>query len=296
MQVSHETDLGEAVLGSLDDLLRVLDLESVGNDRFRSPAAGHEMFDRVFGGQLLAQAVLGAGATVDGKEIRSLHAGFVKAGMPGKALDVAVTRVRDGRSMATRQVSVLQDDEPLLVALASFHENTGTSDAGTAPPDTSAPEQTPSIQDWARESGEAGSRWIEPAPPVELRIPEPPGFLGGTGTNSIRSHWMRVPRSVGGDPLLNAALVAYASDFFLMDMVFRAHPAELGPGRAHGLSLDHAIWFHRSTQFDNWHLHTQEAVTIFGERGLARGSIHDDAGRLVATVMQEVLVRPLQVP
>ena len=88
-------------------------------------------------------------------------------------------------------------------------------------------------------------------------------------------------------------VLAYASDFFLMDMIFRAHPAGLGPGSANGLSLDHAIWFHRPVRFDRWHLHTQEAVTIVGDRGLARGAIHDADGRLTASVMQEVLVRPV---
>jgi acyl-CoA thioesterase-2 len=103
---------------------------------------------------------------------------------------------------------------------------------------------------------------------------------------------MRPPRPVEGDQLLQAALLAYGSDFFLMDMIFRAHPSEMGPGRANGLSVDHAIWFHRAVQFDDWHLHTQEAVAVLGDRGLARGAIHDLEGRLVATDMQEVLVRP----
>jgi acyl-CoA thioesterase-2 len=102
---------------------------------------------------------------------------------------------------------------------------------------------------------------------------------------------MRVPRGVGADHALNAALLAYASDFFLMDMLFRLHPQELGPGRANGFSLDHAIWFHRPVRFDAWHLHTQEAVALVGDRGLARGTIHDTDGKCVASVVQEVLLR-----
>ena len=90
----------------------------------------------------------------------------------------------------------------------------------------------------------------------------------------------------------HAALLAYASDFFLMDMLMRLHPEPLGPGRAGGLSLDHAIWFHRPVHFDRWHLHTQEAVALVGERGVARGTIHDLDGRCVATTAQEVLLRP----
>jgi acyl-CoA thioesterase-2 len=102
---------------------------------------------------------------------------------------------------------------------------------------------------------------------------------------------MRLPRSVGADHSLNAALLAYASDFFLMDMIFRLHPQEPGPGRANGFSLDHAMWFHRPVRFDEWHLHTQEAVALVGDRGLARGTIHDADGRCVASVAQEVLLR-----
>jgi acyl-CoA thioesterase-2 len=102
---------------------------------------------------------------------------------------------------------------------------------------------------------------------------------------------MRAPRSIEGDNALNAALLTYASDFFLMDMVFRAHPDQDGNGRFTAFSVDHAIWFHRPTRFDRWHLHTQEALVIAGDRGLARGAIHDADGHLVATVIQEVLVR-----
>ncbi len=167
-------------------------------------------------------------------------------------------------------------------------------------PDVARPEQTPRLQEWVRqlppELEEGARHWVDHPPPLELRLTEPPSFLGGGSSSSpTRSHWMRLPRPIGGDALIQSALLAYGSDFFLMDMIFRAHPSELGPGRANGLSVDHSIWFHRPVQFDDWHLHTQEALAIVGERGLARGAIHDEDGRLVASVMQEVLVRPRSV-
>ena len=292
MPLSRNRDLAGAAAESLDDLLAVLRLEATGEDRFRIPAAAQDLFGRIYGGQLLAQALVGAGTTVEGKGVNSLHAAFVKAGAPGRPVEVAVTRVRDGRSMATREVTVLQDGAPLLVAFASFHANSSVPDWQTGAPGAPSPEETPLIQDWAQQAHQAGRRWIERPPPVELRVPEAPIFLGGTGTSPTRSHWMRLPRPVEGDQMLHAALLAYASDMLLMDMVFRAHPGPLGNGLASGFSVDHAIWFHRPTRFDGWHLYTQEAVTVFGERGLTRGAIHDHAGRLVASVMQEVLVRP----
>lgn len=291
MTVGEAGGLEGAISASLDDLLGALDLQPVGENRFVVPTETARLFGRIFGGQLLAQAVVGAGATVEGKQVQSLHATFVKAGTPGRPIEIAVTRVRDGRSMDSRQVSLLQDDQPLLVALVSFHETGTDPDVGSPAPATALPERTPRLQAWAH--GDGGRNWVEEPPPLDILMSEPPRFLGGNGSSPTRSHWMRLPHPIAGTHLLHAALLAYASDFFLMDMIFRAHPADLGPGRANGVSLDHAIWFHRPTCFDQWHLHTQEAVAIVGDRGLARGSIHDHDGRLVATVMQEVLVRPV---
>jgi acyl-CoA thioesterase-2 len=242
--VSQRGGLDAAIAASLDGLLAALALDG---DEF--PAAPTQLFDRIYGGQLLAQALVAAGSTVDGRQVGS------------------------------RQVHLRQGDETLLLALVTFHDTDGDADVAPPPPPVDPPASTPVLQDWVQ--------------PLDIRMGEAPTFLGGGGTTPARSHWMRAPRDVGDDPLLHAALLAYGSDFFLMDMVFRAHPSLLGPGRANGFSLDHALWFHRPVRFDEWHLHTQEAVALVGDRGLARGAVHDQDGRLVASVMQEVLVRPL---
>jgi len=225
-----------------------------------------------------------------------MHAAFVRAGTPGEALEIAVHRVRDGRSMSTRQVTVHEDGKPLLTAIVSFHNGTTDPQVAASPPPAPPPGDVPLLQDWAGQlppdMAEHGRHWIDHPPPVEMRVPEAPGFLGGSLAGATRSHWMRVPRDVGDDPILHAALLAYASDFLLMDMVFHAHPGTGGLGRSNGLSLDHAIWFHRPVRFDRWHLHTQQALAVVGDRGLAHGTIHDDDGRLVATAIQEILVIP----
>lgn len=284
-------ELDDAIDVSFGELLRALVLEPVAEDRFFVPTETPGLFDRIFGGLLLAQAVVGAGATVDGKAVSSLHATFVSAGTPGDAIEVEVSRLRDGRSMASRQVTLLQGGRTLLAALVSFHDNATEPAVGPSAPDVAVPEETPLLQDWA--TSETGRHWVAHPPPLELRMSEAPTFLGGSGSAPTRSHWMRAPRAVGDDALLHAALLAHASDYFLMDMVFRAHPDGLGPGQANGFSVDHAVWFHRPVTFDRWHLHTQEAVAVVGDRGLARGAIHDRGGRLVASVIQEVLVRPV---
>lgn len=294
--MSIGTPLETAIHVSMDGLLQALALQPIGDDRFRVTSEPGRLFDRVYGGQLLAQALLAAGATVEGKDPHSLHAAFVAVGLPDQPVDVAVDRVRDGRSMSTRRVTVLQGDRPVLVAIISFHSNPANPEMQSTPPAVPRPEDLPLLQDWAdglpAEWREHGRSWIERPPPLEIRMGEAPTFLGGAPASGTRSHWMRVPRDPGDDPLLHAALLVYASDFFLMDVVFRAHPEGAGVGRFAGFSVDHAIWLHRPARFDRWHLHTQEALAIVGDRGLARGMIHDGNGDLVATVMQEVLIRP----
>jgi acyl-CoA thioesterase-2 len=283
-------ELRTAIDTSLDDLLAALDLRPVGDDRFAVVPATAGMRGRVFGGQLLAQAAFGAAATVDGKDLHSLHASFIRAGTPEAPVEVAVTRLRDGRSIATREVAVIERGEPLVVAIASFAPFQPEPEVAVPPPDAPSAEHMPALQEWTSQYP-SGEHWSDQPPALDMRLPECPSFLTGATATAARSHWMRLPRSVGDDHSLNAALLAYASDFFLMDMVFRMHPDGLGAGKANGFSLDHAIWFHRPVRFDAWHLHTEEAVAVVGDRGLARGTIHDADGHCVASVAQEVLLR-----
>lgn len=283
-----------ALAEALDAVVAALTLEPLGGDRFRAPGEPSR-FDAVFGGQLLGQAVAGAGATVEGKVPHSLHACFVSGGTPGAPVEIAVERVRDGRSFATRRVSVLEDGRELLAALVSFHDGPDGVEVGAPPPPVPGPEGVPVLQAWAVDSPdehrEANRRWLDVPPPLEMRLTEPPTFFGGPVGEGPRSHWIRLPRPVH-DPVLDAALLAYASDYFLLDMAYRSHPDGPGVAALTGTSLDHAIWFHRPVHFERWHVHTQELVTIAGHRGLVRGAIHDDEGHLVATVAQEALVRP----
>jgi acyl-CoA thioesterase-2 len=300
-----QPDLDQRILTSLEGLLHALELSPVGDDRFAAPPEPGR-FTRVFGGQTLAQALLATGATIDGTTTdrlvpHSMHAYFVQAGVAGDAVEVAVERVRDGRTMATRRCTVAQGDRTLLVALASFHDNPDEPVLPEPPLDAPTPLELPRLQDWLEDLPPAlaghGRAWVDHPPPLDLRIDEAPTFLGGTpaaGTTAdgTRAHWMRVPRGVGDDPLLHTALLAYASDYLLLDMAFRSYPAEVPDGGFAAVSVDHALWFHRPVRFDRWHLHTQETITLAGHRGLVRGSVHDEDGRRVATVMQEVLVRP----
>ncbi len=286
--------LDDAIVRAHHDLLDALDFEVLGDDRFRATSE-RSRFGRTFGGQLLAQALHAAAATVTDQEPASLHAYFVRSGDTDEPLDIAVTRVRDGRSLSIRQVEITQDGQTLMTAIASFHTNPTEPELVPAPPTTPRPDELPVLQDWVHEAppelAERSRTWVDRPPPLDVRIGEPLYFLGGPHTTGARSHWMRLPVPVDGGPSFQAALLAYASDYFLLDMAFRSHPSAAPIADLVGLSLDHAIWIHRPVNFDRWHLHTQELLAMSGERGLVRGSIHDDDGHLVASVTQEVLVR-----
>lgn len=289
-----------AVLDGLDALLRALDLAGVDGGPYEAVPDSVRPIGHVYGGQLLAQAVMAAGRSTDGRAPSSLHALFLRAGTGRGPLGLAVDRTRDGRSMSTRQVTVSEEGSLLLIAMVSFHNGRMEPEVTVPPPISPPPGECPSLQHWARSLPadliDHGRHWIQTPPPIEFRLPQAPSFLGGTLESATRSHWMRLPRTVADDRLLHCALLAYASDFFLMDMVFHMHPESSGPGRANGLSLDHAIWFHRPVHFDAWHLYSQEALAVSGSRGLARGTVHDSEGHLVATVMQEVLLLPADRP
>jgi acyl-CoA thioesterase-2 len=290
-----QPSLDQRIVSSLDGLLRALELTPTRDDRFLAPAEP-DRFTRVFGGQTVAQALLAAGRTVDGTAPHSLHAYFVQAGVADDPVEVAVDRVRTGRTMATRRSTVSQGERTLLVALASFHDNPDEPELVEEPPTAPEPHELPVLQDWVRDlpPALAGQEraWDDHPPPLDLRIGEAPTFLGGSSAEGPRAHWMRLPRAVGDDALLHTVLLAYATDYLLLDMAFRSYPGGRPPDAFVAVSVDHALWFHRPVHFDRWHLHTQETVALTGHRGLVRGAVHDEDGRRVATVMQEVLVRP----
>ena len=196
--------------------------------------------------------------------------------------------------MATREVTLEQAGRVLLTAIVSFHHDLGgTEHIGGTDPATD-PTDLPLFQEWVAQrrggNGARASSWIEHPPPVEMRIGEPPTFLGGVQAAGPRTHWMRAPHAPE-DSTLHPVLLAHASDYLMLDMAFRAHATTYVPGRFFGTSLDHSVCFHRPVRFDRWHRHTMDVVALTGERGLIHGTIHDQDGHLVANVAQEVLVR-----
>jgi acyl-CoA thioesterase-2 len=286
--------LERATLDALDRLEQVLSLQPLGSDRFR---AGNEAgrFGRVFGGQLFAQAMAAAAATVPELTAHSIHASFLRPGDPGLPVEITVERTRDGRSMSARQVTVQQDGRTRMIATVSFDTSSDTDESAPEPLPGPAPEDLPLLQHWVLNApphlAGRGTAWIEQPPPLEMRTAEAPVFLGGRQAPGPRTHWMRLPRAADGDSQLNAFLLAYASDYLLVDTAFRSYPTRVDHATHTGLTLDHTVWVHRPVHFDRWHLYTQQTVATAGHRALVRGTLVDATGRHVASTAQEVLVR-----
>jgi acyl-CoA thioesterase II len=221
------------------------------------------------------------------------------ASLQPERLDVAVQRVRDGQSMAARSVTVAQAGQTLLIAMVSSHDNPTEPEFDAEPaPQGSDPDELPRLQDWVEtappELIERARTWISRPPPLDIRIAEPTCFFGGARAGGPRTHWMRLPRNVGDDPVLHSVLLTYSSDYLLLDVALRSHPEPISVESSTAFSLDHSIWLHRPVRFDRWHSHTAQLVAVTGHRGLVRGAIHDLDGHLVASTSQEVLIRAIR--
>lgn len=281
----------------LDELLGILELETVGEDVFRG-ANETQRQGRLFGGQVAAQALVAAGRTVPGPELpHSLHAYFLRPGDPTEDVVYAVERIRDGRSFTTRHVKAIQKEKVIFNTTVSFHVPEKSYEHQAPMPEAPDPESLPT---WTERVEAMLDRlppevraWAPRPRPVDMRFVHLPTFLGGeprTGTSLV---WFRTPRRLPDEPFLHLSVLAYASDMSLLDNVVRPHGRGGPLGPLMMASLDHAIWFHLPLRVDEWLLYVQDSPVAFGGRGFARGTLYTREGRLVASVAQEGLMRPV---
>ncbi|WP_233998119.1 acyl-CoA thioesterase II [Erythrobacter sp. QSSC1-22B] len=258
---------------------------------------GPAMGPRLFGGQAVAQALLAAGAEErDGRLPHSLHSYFLRAGSSAVPVQYKVTTLSEGRSFATRRVEGVQGETIIFSMIASFQSpEIGFAHASAAPFELNVDAALQNLCSWQERNAHAGDSPIIDRlqnRPIEI-VPLDPGSLFGTSAREPKTGvWMRMRDPAGRDPLLQRALLAYASDMMFLRNAMLPHSIRPGSSKVQAASLDHAIWFHETPNFDDWHLFATESPWAGHARGLNRGHFYDQAGRMVATASQESLMRP----
>jgi acyl-CoA thioesterase-2 len=276
------------------ELLDLMTLEPLEINLFRGDSRDIGT-PRVFGGQVLAQALLAASQTVEDRMVHSLHAYFLRAGDPDAPIVYNVDRSRDGRSFTARRVVAIQHGRQIFTLAASFQVPQPGVEHQFDMPDVPPPE---ALEDEValRKTDLDGAppklrRWFDRFGPFEFR---PVVFQDPFDPQPLpprQEIWFRLQGELGDDQRLHRTLLAYASDFHLIGTATLPHGISYQKGNLVMASLDHAMWFHRDVRVDDWLLYACDSPNTGGSRGLARGSIYDRSGRLVASTAQEGMIR-----
>jgi acyl-CoA thioesterase-2 len=281
---------------AIEDLLAVLDLEPLEVNLFRGRSP-QDMWQRVFGGQVVGQALVAACRTVDValRPPHSLHAYFLLAGDPKVPIIYEVDRIRDGKSFATRRVIAIQHGQAIFSMAVSFHADEPGLTHQAAMPDVPKPDELPNESE-IRERvlplmPEPVRRYYERPRPIELRVVETSRYLGKATENGKFHVWIRATGALPAEPAIHQCVLAYASDMTLLDAALIPHGRSVFDRTIMAASLDHALWFHRPCRADEWLLYAQDSPNLAGARGFCRGLIFASDGTLVASVAQEGLLR-----
>ncbi len=278
-------------------LLDALDLTDTGartsEDIFTGPSQWMPL-GRVFGGQVLAQSLVAAmRTTADDRFVHSMHGYFLRPGDISKPITFSVDRIHDGRSFSTRRTQAYQDGNPILSMIASFQtDDEGVEHQLDMPADIPDPESLPSAAEALGAIDHPVARYWAHERPFDMRHVPSPIFLGVEGDHvAHQAVWLKAVAALPDDPNLHRAALAYASDYSILESIFRRHGVAWATPGLKAASLDHAMWWHRFGRVDEWMLYVQESPTAIGGRGLALGRIYDRSGRLLASVAQEGMVR-----
>ncbi|MFO1426107.1 MAG: acyl-CoA thioesterase II [Steroidobacteraceae bacterium] len=283
----------------LADLLHQFELERLEVNLFRG-ASRDIGSPQVFGGQVLGQALTAAYATIEGRVVHSLHAYFLRRGDFNLPIVYQVDRSRDGHSFSTRRVIAIQNGEQIFNFAASFQEPEAGLDHQPTMPQVPPPESLP---EWGRPPPDVQyllpeklRRFLLRERPFELRTVESIDYVRPAPAPPVQHLWFRAVDRLPDDDALHRCLLAYASDFHLLNTVTLPHGTGFLTGRLVMASIDHAMWFHRPFRVDEWLLYAMDSPSASGARGLARGSIFSRDGRLVASTAQEGLLRLVSDP
>ena len=277
------------------DLFALLDLEEIEQNHYRA-VSPNDGWQRVYGGQVLGQALVAASRTVsDDRAAHSLHGYFLRGGDTEHPILYKVDRIRDGKSFTTRRVVAVQHGHAIFNMSISFQvPEEGLAhqvDAPEAPPPAELrDERDVRAQEFAQAEFKTDEMWNKDRP-IEFRPVDPQSLLNPVSKPPHQMCWMRARNKLPDDPQLHKCVLAYLSDWSLLDTAAQPHGVSFMDGKLQMASLDHAMWFLRPFRADEWLLYVQDSPSASGARGFNRGLIYDEAGTLVAATAQEGLMR-----
>ena len=276
-------------------LIDQLDLEQIETNLFRGTSEDLGT-PRVFGGQVIGQALIAALRTVEGRHCHSLHGYFLRPGDPKRPIIYEVDRIRDGRSFTTRRVVAIQAGQAIFNMSCSFQLlEAGLSHQSEMPgvplPDD-IPDDTDAMAARLEQFPPMMREMMMRQSPIELKRVEPIDFLNPVKRAPKQHTWFRARHPLGDDIAMHQCMLAYASDMGILSTCTLPHGKSFLTGLMTA-SLDHAMWFHRPFRFDEWILFEQDSPAAGGARGFNRGSMFTEAGLLIASVAQEGLIREI---
>ncbi|WP_054811389.1 acyl-CoA thioesterase [Nocardia arizonensis] len=276
----------------LDVLLGLLDLEQTAEDVF----VGHhpeKVWSRTFGGQLVAQGIIAAGRTAGGRPLHVVNAHFVRGGDVKQPIEYRVERHRDGRSLANRTVTAVQDGQELFVMLAAFQDWGKGLEHAHGKPEVPDPEVLPRVEEHFAGFEDKLEMFVNAPHPIDMRYTNDPAWImKGTGEQLNHNRvWMKADGILPDDPLIHNATLGYSSDTTILDSIITTHGLSWGHDRIVAATVNHSIWFHRPLRFDDWALYATESPVAANSRGLATGRFYSRSGELLATTVQEGMIR-----
>lgn len=278
----------------VNNLIKLLELESIDENHFR----GHSQdigFAKLFGGQVIGQAISAASQTLVDRPPHSLHAYFIRPGDANNPIDFDVERVRDGRSFSVRRVVASQFGKPILAMTASFQKSESGMEHQVSMPNVPGPEflepELKIFREHANEIPERVRAQFTAERPIEYRIVEAQNPFRPRHGIAKRHMWIRSTAALPDKPLIHQSMLAYTTDYGFLETALMPHGISIAKPGLQIASLDHAIWFHRPFRLDDWLLYVADSPTAGGARGFVRGQIFNKQGELVASTSQEGLIR-----
>ena len=276
-----------------ENLIETLALEPIELNLFRG-VSPNDGFPRIFGGLVIAQALMAAYETVENRVCHSLHAYFIRPGDVRIPVLYQVDRARDGGSFTTRRVVAIQNGEQIFNLAASFQvPEEGFEHQSTMPAHPSPESVASEMEQALADNKDMPAAMIEHMKrrPVEVRWPDPQNMFKPVAKPPRKQVWLRAKSPIGDSIKLQQAALAYASDMAFMETALRVHGLTWRTRGMQSASLDHAMWFHRPTNYNDWHLFDQDCPSTSQGRGFIRGELYTQDGVLAASVAQECLMR-----